>query len=68
MTSMDHKARACPSVRNEPKSKSFPYSDLRLYSLSPAQEKQFIDTKRLAGNLFATVVIEGLLEYSNACK
>jgi hypothetical protein len=68
MTSIDHTASARPSVRNEPKSKSFPYSDLQLYPLSPALEKQLTDTKRLAGSLFATVVIEGLLEYSNACK
>jgi hypothetical protein len=67
MTSIDHTASARPSVRNEPKSKSFPYSDLQLYPLSPSLEQQLTDTKRLAGTLFATVVIENLLEYSEAC-
>ena len=68
MTSIDHTARARPSVRNEPKSKSFPYSDLQLYPLSPALEKRLTNDQRVAGTLFATVVIEGLLDYSNACK
>jgi hypothetical protein len=68
MATHDHTACVHPSVRNEPKSKSFPYSDLQLYPLSPALEKQLNNDKRVAGTLFATVVIEGLLNYSNTCK
>jgi hypothetical protein len=68
MTFIDHTARARPSVRNEPKSKSFPYTDLQLYPLSPAQEKQLTNDQRMAGTLFAFTVIEGLLKYSEACK
>jgi hypothetical protein len=68
VTYTDHTAHARPSVRNEPKSESFPYSDLQLYPLSHAQEKQLTDAKRLAGTLFAVTVIEGLLEYSESYK
>jgi hypothetical protein len=68
MTSTDHTAGARPSVRNEPKSQSFRYTDLQLYPLSPAQVKQLTDEQRLAGTLFAVTVIEGLLEYSEAYK
>lgn len=68
MTFIDHTAHARPAVRNEPKSQSFPYTDLQLYPLSPAEEKQLIDEHRRAGSLFAVTVIEGLLEYSDAYK
>jgi hypothetical protein len=68
VTSTDHKARTRPSVRNEPKSKFFPYSDLQLYPLSPVQKKQLTDVQSLAGTLFAVTVIEGLLAYSDSYK
>jgi hypothetical protein len=64
----DHTADARLSVRNEPKSKSFPFTDYQLYPLSPAQEAQLTDVARVAGARLATSVIEGLLEYSEAYK
>jgi hypothetical protein len=68
VTYTDHTAHACPSVRNEPKSKSFPYSDLQLYPLSPEQAEQLTDDQKLAGTLFGVTVIQGLLEYSDTYK
>ena len=68
MTSTDHTAPLCPKVRNEPESKSFPFTDLQLYPLSPAQQEQLTDTMKLAGTSLAVTVISGLLEYSEAFK
>jgi hypothetical protein len=68
MATRDHTADAHASVRNEPKSESFPFTDYQLYPLSGAQEKRLTDSMRVAGVLLATGTIEGLLEYSEACK
>jgi hypothetical protein len=68
MTSTDHTARACSSVRNEPKSQHYPYSDLQLYPLSPEQERRLPPEIRIAGVALAAATIGGLLEYNDACK
>jgi hypothetical protein len=68
MTSPDHTAPTCPSVQNEPKSKSFPYTDVQLYPLSDTQQEQLTDEMRAAGALFAITTIQGLLEYSESYK
>jgi hypothetical protein len=68
MTSIDHKAHACPKVRKEPKSKPSPYSDLQLYPLSPLEAEQLTEDQKLAGSLFAITVVQGLLEYDDAYK
>lgn len=68
MTFIDHTAPARLSVRNEPESQSFPYTDLQLYPLSPAEEKQLTDEHRRLGSLFAITVVEGLLKYNEAYK
>ncbi|GLQ95599.1 hypothetical protein [Dyella mobilis] len=68
MAITDHTARECPSVRNEPISDSVPFSRVQLYPLSQAQQKRLTDSMRVAGVLLAMGTIEGLLEYSQACK
>jgi hypothetical protein len=68
VATQDHKAHACNSVRNEPKSESFPFTDYQLYPLSPVLEQRLTDSARIAGVLFATETIEGLLAYSDAYK
>lgn len=68
MTSTDHTAPFCPQVCNEPESKSFPFTDLQRYPLSPAQQAQLTDPMKIAGTLLAVTTINGLLEYSEAFK
>jgi hypothetical protein len=68
MTYTDHTAPTCPSVRNEPQSRHFPYSDLQLYPLSFEQEKRLTRESRAAGTLLAVTVIHRLLDYNDACK